>query len=298
MWSGACRTATHRTPGLVIRTREPGPVHDGGRDLGPLLVGQHPVSGRGPDRAVPHGLLLPAERSSAKGRRSNPASRRKSGAPSARRSGSSSAGSPNPATRCGSVCSFARPARTNTAAVLRRLIREPLSRSSGMPTHDRQKLARLTRSQSSTGSPHSFQLLRQPVQVGSGHPAPTCVTAPGHAAANRASSFHHATLDRAGPELSIGYVYLARLIRGFHQMQGLASHGWPPETQDPREDHMGMINSIRCHSLPQIAALLYRKRRVVRLARRGHESGGLRTERGGEPGQVRPRHTGRAWRSN
>ena len=48
---------------------------------------------------------------------------------------------------------------------------------------------------------------------------------------------------------------------------------------------MGMINSIRCHSLSQIAALLHRKRRVVGLALRGHESRGVRTERGGEPGQ-------------
>ncbi len=48
---------------------------------------------------------------------------------------------------------------------------------------------------------------------------------------------------------------------------------------------MVMSNSIRCHSLPQIAALLYRERRVVGLARQGHESGGVRTERGGEPGQ-------------
>jgi hypothetical protein len=48
---------------------------------------------------------------------------------------------------------------------------------------------------------------------------------------------------------------------------------------------MGMINSMRCHSLPQIAALLYRQRRVVRLARRRHESGGVRTECGGEPGE-------------
>jgi hypothetical protein len=48
-----------------------------------------------------------------------------------------------------------------------------------------------------------------------------------------------------------------------------------------------MINSIRCHSLSQIAALLYRKSQVVglNLAQRGHESGGVRTERGGEPGQ-------------
>ena len=48
---------------------------------------------------------------------------------------------------------------------------------------------------------------------------------------------------------------------------------------------MGMINSIRCHSLSQIAALLHRKRRVVGLARRGHESAWVRSERGGEPGQ-------------
>ena len=47
---------------------------------------------------------------------------------------------------------------------------------------------------------------------------------------------------------------------------------------------MGMINSIRCHSLPQIAALLHRERWVVGLARQGHEIGGVRTERGGEPG--------------
>jgi hypothetical protein len=48
---------------------------------------------------------------------------------------------------------------------------------------------------------------------------------------------------------------------------------------------MVMRNSICCHSLPQIAALLYRERRVVGLARQGHKIGGLRTERGGEPGQ-------------
>jgi hypothetical protein len=48
---------------------------------------------------------------------------------------------------------------------------------------------------------------------------------------------------------------------------------------------MRMINSIRCHSLPQITALLYRGRQVVRLTRQGHESGGVRTKRGGEPGQ-------------
>ena len=48
--------------GLVIVTREPGPVHDGGGDLAPLLVGQHPVPRCSPDRAVPHGLLTPAER--------------------------------------------------------------------------------------------------------------------------------------------------------------------------------------------------------------------------------------------
>ena len=35
-----------------------------------------------------------------------------------------------------------------------------------------------------------------------------------------------------------------------------------PKTRT-REGHMGMINSIRCHSLPQIAALLHRERWVV-----------------------------------
>jgi hypothetical protein len=49
-------------PGLVIVAREPGPVHDGGGDLAPLLVGHHPVPRRSPDRAVPHGLLTPAKR--------------------------------------------------------------------------------------------------------------------------------------------------------------------------------------------------------------------------------------------
>jgi hypothetical protein len=48
---------------------------------------------------------------------------------------------------------------------------------------------------------------------------------------------------------------------------------------------MAIMNSIRCHSLPQIAARLQRRRRVVCLARRGHESSGLRVERGGEPDQ-------------
>ena len=48
---------------------------------------------------------------------------------------------------------------------------------------------------------------------------------------------------------------------------------------------MVMSNSIRCHSLPHIAALLHWERQVVRLARQGHESGGVGTKRGGEPGQ-------------
>jgi hypothetical protein len=51
---------------------------------------------------------------------------------------------------------------------------------------------------------------------------------------------------------------------------------------------MVILNCILCHSLPQIATFLYRGRQVVRLARRGHESGGRRTERGGEPGQSAP----------
>ena len=51
---------------------------------------------------------------------------------------------------------------------------------------------------------------------------------------------------------------------------------------------MVIPNRIPCHSLPQITAPLYRERRVVRLARRGHEGGGRRTERGGEPGQSAP----------
>jgi hypothetical protein len=48
---------------------------------------------------------------------------------------------------------------------------------------------------------------------------------------------------------------------------------------------MVILIRILCHSLPQIAALLCLKRQVVRLARRRHEGGGRRTERGGEPGQ-------------
>lgn len=46
-----------------------------------------------------------------------------------------------------------------------------------------------------------------------------------------------------------------------------------------------ILNGILCHSLPQIATFLYRERQVRRLAWRGHEDGGLRTERGGESGQ-------------
>lgn len=57
-----------------------------------------------------------------------------------------------------------------------------------------------------------------------------------------------------------------------------------PEIWD-RESHTVTLNSIRCHSVPQIAALLYRERQVVRLLRRGHEGGGLRSKRSGEPGQ-------------
>jgi hypothetical protein len=48
---------------------------------------------------------------------------------------------------------------------------------------------------------------------------------------------------------------------------------------------MVILNPILCHSLPQIAIFLYLEHQVMRLARRGHEGGGLRTERGGEPGQ-------------
>ena len=48
---------------------------------------------------------------------------------------------------------------------------------------------------------------------------------------------------------------------------------------------MVMSNSICCHSLSQISARLYRERRVVSLARQGHEIGGVRSKRGGEPGQ-------------
>jgi len=47
---------------------------------------------------------------------------------------------------------------------------------------------------------------------------------------------------------------------------------------------MVILNRNLCHSLPQIATL-YRERQMVRLARRRHEDGGRRTERGGEPGQ-------------
>ena len=81
----------------------------------------------------------------------------------------------------------------------------------------------------------------------------------------------------------MGYVYLARLIVGFIRCKGLHCIDSPLKTRT-QEDHMGMLNSMGCHSLSQIAALS-RKRRVVGLAQRGHESGGVRTERGGEPGQ-------------
>jgi hypothetical protein len=48
---------------------------------------------------------------------------------------------------------------------------------------------------------------------------------------------------------------------------------------------MVILNGILCYSLPQIATFLYLERQVRRLAWRGHEGGGRRTERGGEPGQ-------------
>lgn len=59
------RSVPDRDPahaGLVIAGREPGPVHDRRCDLTPLLVGQHPVPRRSPDRAVPYGLLAAAKR--------------------------------------------------------------------------------------------------------------------------------------------------------------------------------------------------------------------------------------------
>jgi hypothetical protein len=58
-----------------------------------------------------------------------------------------------------------------------------------------------------------------------------------------------------------------------------------PQKNQIREGHIGTINSIRCHSLSQIAALLYQERGAVGLARQEQERGGVRTERGGEPGQ-------------
>ena len=57
-----------------------------------------------------------------------------------------------------------------------------------------------------------------------------------------------------------------------------------PETQ-VRESQAVIINSIHCHSAPWIDALLHRQRRAMRLARRGHQRGGLRSQRCGEPGQ-------------
>jgi hypothetical protein len=55
----------------------------------------------------------------------------------------------------------------------------------------------------------------------------------------------------------MGYVYLARLIAGFIRCKSLHRMDGPPKTR-AQEDHMGMINSICCHSLSQIAAPLYR----------------------------------------
>jgi hypothetical protein len=39
---------------VLAMGREPGPVHDLTSDLPPLIIGEHPVLGSGPDRAVPH----------------------------------------------------------------------------------------------------------------------------------------------------------------------------------------------------------------------------------------------------
>jgi hypothetical protein len=44
-------------PGIVAVGRQPGPVHDPGRDLTPLRIGQHPVPWGGPDRAMPDRLI-------------------------------------------------------------------------------------------------------------------------------------------------------------------------------------------------------------------------------------------------
>ena len=148
------------------------------------------------------GFSHPPNGSSANGRRSNPVNRRRSGDPFARRSGSSSCGSPNPATKCGSVCSFARPG--------------PYKYRSSPPTFDPRTTFPIIRNahprspdgssgcrcgQSLTSS-QLFRTLIRPVKCGTAS-SPSCVTAPGHAAANSARSFHDATLDRAGPELSI-----------------------------------------------------------------------------------------------
>jgi hypothetical protein len=65
-----------------------------------------------------------------------------------------------------------------------------------------------------------------------------------------------------------------------------------------REGQAVIINSIRCHSVSQIAALLHRQRWEMLYRDEGISAVGCVPSAAASRAKVRPRHTGRAWRSN
>ena len=103
-------------PGIVAAGGKPGLVHDQRGDLRPLLIRQLPVTRSSPHRTMPDRLTEPRPAQRRQRLIQSLANGRTLADPSASRPGSSSAGSLNPATRCGSTCSLPCPARTSNAA--------------------------------------------------------------------------------------------------------------------------------------------------------------------------------------
>lgn len=109
-----CRAGGGCLGGVLLGLAEFG---NGGRQRGMISAATcaHSVSdsvlssGAARNEQCHTGLSQPGLLRAASGWASSPARRRRSGDPLGRRSGSSSAGSANPATKCGSVCSLARP---------------------------------------------------------------------------------------------------------------------------------------------------------------------------------------------